>query len=105
MNCKPGDLAVIKWIHPAYSELHGRVVRLSNEPPYSYLGDQTWNFAEAVEFAITMDGIVNGRNLSIGDWGSLGALQDKYLSPIRDPGDDAVDEMVLMLGKPQGVAA
>ncbi len=30
---------------------------------------------------------------------------DRYLLPIRDPGDDAVDEMVLRAGKPEGVMA
>jgi hypothetical protein len=30
---------------------------------------------------------------------------DARLRPIRDPGDDAVDEMVLRVGKPQEVTA
>lgn len=30
-------------------------------------------------------------------------VSDASLAPIRDPGDDAVDEMTLLAGKPEGV--
>lgn len=32
-------------------------------------------------------------------------IPDKWLKPIRDPGDDAVDEMVRKVGTPEGVPA
>jgi hypothetical protein len=35
----------------------------------------------------------------------LPVCPDQYLRPIRDPGDDAVDEMVQLLGRPSEVTA
>lgn len=78
MNCKPGDLAI--FLPPPYVsgyEFSGRVLRVIK--PSAFHG--TW-FVEPL--------FPNGDDST---W-------DKYLRPIRDPGDDAVDETIVRLGKP-----
>lgn len=77
MRCKPGDLAVI--IRAKHPENVGRlvtVVRLND--------DGLW--------------LVEGKGPGI-------YCRDENLRPIRDPGDDATDEMVERVGKPQEVTA
>lgn len=74
MNCKPGDLAINIWSEPTRPETLGAIVTVVR--PYT------------------------GNRLPEADWviewrGNEYAAIDKYLRPIRDPGDDAVDETLL----------
>lgn len=74
MNCKPGDLAVvIRCLRPANL---GRVLRVVR--PHEFFPD-AW--------------VVEGQ--AGGD-----CALDSWLRPIRDPGDDAVDETLHWLPVP-----
>lgn len=84
MNCKPGDLAVV--IKTEDTEKAGtvdKVVRVQSH--FRIQGVDYWKLAQAVK----------GR-------GSLmfEGLADHILRPIRDPGDDAVDETLQWLPAP-----
>lgn len=112
MRCKPGDLALVVkslWLQHV-GERHdilraGAIVRVTRlvppeiPPGYRLLGprpEQVWEIADPVGFCIYFK---DGSCIS----GELAGVDDEYLRPIRDPGDDAVDEMVQRLGKPEGV--
>lgn len=83
MNCKPGDLAVVAYVTSNEIPRHlGRIVRCLQLDGH---------FREAW---ITEPELEPGRS-----------VYDRVLRPIRDPGDDATDEMVQLLGKPTEVAA
>jgi hypothetical protein len=82
MNCKPGDLAVIVCTHPgeaATKQFLGRVVRLLE--PTLYDAGVGWSFEKQ-----PLRGRYRGRSVT---WDNL---QDEWLKPLRDPGDDAKDE-------------
>jgi hypothetical protein len=89
MNCKPGDMAVIV-----------RTMGVSTVEPV--LG---WTF-ELTEIVHTGKfgpcwGYKGERRRHPDGW-EIAFIADTILKPLRDPGDDAVDEMVLLLGKPKG---
>lgn len=88
MNCKQGDLAIVSKVRGPGAggqgmEHNGKIVR-------------------CVEMVVE-DGFVA--------WiveprlGRYHGVLDRNLRPLRNPGDDEVDEMLVMAGKPQGVAA
>lgn len=99
MNCRPGELAFIFGLHQALN-LNDRPVQLANEPWFLYGGIAHWKLAQPIETTVS----ANGTNWFTGEYipkGSVGVIYevpDVHLRPIRDPGDDAVDEMVLKLG-------
>jgi hypothetical protein len=86
MNCKPGDLAVV--IKATDEHEHGwigkvvRVVRLIGSGLDG--SSQCWEY--------------EGTRLIHPLYGSCIGIADIALRPIRDPGPDAVDEMVAKLG-------
>lgn len=90
MNCKQGDLAVVVKSHAGNEGKIVRCIRLSNFdgltlPDGSIIFGQVW---ETDCVSPTFSGKAHPFFL------------DKYLRPIRDPGDSAVDEMVQRLGTP-----
>ena len=86
MNCKPNDLAIC--IH---SEVHERIGTIVEVVGPAADGAPGW-------WTIKSD---NAPCPSPLGW----KARDAWLRPIRDPGDDATDEMVLIAGKPQEVTA
>ena len=82
-NCRPGDLAVVvkEFGVPMYGGYVLRVVR--------------WHH--------TTGGWICEPQLR-DEHGVLIAWCDDHLRPIRDPGDDAVDEMLQRVGKPESAA-
>ena len=96
MNCRIGDLARVVKMSSAYTDRLVDVVRLLGlaPEPFSQLGPM-W-YVRPIGFTppdcdLTDDGLF--------------LLPDFLLRPIRDPGDDATDEMLLIAGKPCEVAA
>lgn len=94
MNCKPQELAMILSPHVA----HGRFVttlrvaspsgeRLSGNV-FCGDGGPAWVVSGSIPFPHL--GVV-----------SLAVISDSSLRPIRDPGDDAVDETLLRLPSPR----
>lgn len=114
MNCRPGDIAIVyrtKAPGAASSapvELLDRIVKAAD--CLVVAGEIHWNLAAAVQF-------VAGRNytslnrkgqlirIERGDTARMLRLPDACLRPIRDPGDDAVDEMVAITKTPETVPA
>lgn len=89
MNCKPGDLAVIVAPDTSTRNL-GKIVRVLHG---SRLGDGWW-WVESLSPAF-----MNGPG-SCDRVAMEGNIEDRRLRPIRDPGDDAVDETLLWLPAP-----
>lgn len=94
MNCQPGDLARTVGMQRACQEANDRFVKLKNQPPILIDGEPGWELEERVRFTLRADGKRNGVLFNDGDAVYFDRLQDRFLRPIRDPGDDAVDEMV-----------
>ena len=111
MNCKPQDLAVIVKAE-ATPTLIGKIVtalhlaprgvfrlpdgKLHNVLPAEMAPWWVCEFAQPVRAP-----------LESGGWRSTAyaPVPDQFLRPIRDPGDDATDQMVLIAGLPQEVVA
>lgn len=88
MNCKPNDVAVVVttcgW--ELCSNLLGSIVRVQR--PVSNLDDeQSWTY--------------EGRRLRNKRGEEAECLPDAWLRPLRNPGDDAVDEVSLVRRKPE----
>jgi hypothetical protein len=92
MNCKPGDLAVIVNTLPAGKFLLGRIVEVMHRVEDHDEGPAWW-----VRLSRDIRNPIDGMT------GSEGTAADCFLRPIRDPGDDAQDEMLRPL--PQEIAA
>ena len=87
MNCKPGDLAVIVRVSlERHKNLIGKVIQVT-KPYFSEVGQcMAWRY--------------EGSDL-VGATGiPIYGVYDWELSPIRDPGDDAVDEVIQRIGTP-----
>ena len=87
LRCKPGDLAIV-------------VAGANLEPP---------NMGAIVRVARLSSGWVDAWELDPPCIDPVDGFEvhapDHHLKPIRDPGDDAVDEMTLIAGKPTEVTA
>jgi len=85
MNCKPGDLAIVvrKGKDAKCPPLLGAIVRIDVASP---IWSDCW---------MTSPKIIDARD------GCIVHVQDAHLRPIRDPGDDAVDETLLRLPSPR----
>lgn len=98
MNCKPGDLAVIVKDELPEKDV-GKLVYVRKFDEVDKYGATCWlcdsasgplRYWEGKQFRYSKTGI---------------SIPDAWLRPIRDPGDDATDEMVRVVGKPEGVTA
>jgi hypothetical protein len=96
MNCRPDDLARIIKSNSGYTDRLVDVVRLFGVGPghYVHLGP-LW-YVRPIGFTphdckLTPEGLF--------------LFPDRLMRPIRNPGNDAVDEMVLRVGAPEGVTA
>lgn len=85
MNCKEGDLAIVVSSSPTTREFLGRIVRCLHIEGSNCFGP-LWR----VEGGTWSE--VFGMHVSL--------FEDCALRPIRPQSDDAVDEMVLIAGKP-----
>lgn len=93
MNCKPGDTARIIFT-PEFPENQGKLVHV--ESAGFYPGYWT---ATALCRISTANTNYDPRKREVGPGHRL-QIADCILRPVRDPGDDAVDEIILRLGKP-----
>lgn len=98
MNCKPGDLAmVVKAVCPENIGLIVKVLRWA--PPIDGMPAWETESDRPSPTVCTISPRVSTGMHRVAD------VRDAWLRPIRDPGDDAIDEMVQKLGKPEGVTA
>ncbi|KAF1003323.1 MAG: hypothetical protein GAK28_04762 [Luteibacter sp.] len=101
MNCKPGDLARI--IGPSTSPNRDRIVRCIR-----LLARGEEMVLDGISFLAASHGefwAVEGRLVGENPMGRMvivngGPIGDQWLRPIRDPGDDAVDETLQRLPAP-----
>jgi hypothetical protein len=97
MNCKPGDMAIVVSGGPRINL--GRIVRC-----VELLAGETCSCGGAVWL---VDGDLESPNPIAGLFAALFGMKpgvgDCCLKPIRDPGDDAVDEMLEKIGAPAGL--
>lgn len=98
MNCKPGDLAIVVKSTCGNEGKIVRCIRLATPVEADRLG--YWSGPLWYTDVELMSQRYNGMERRM-----VRSCPDKYLRPIRDPGDDAVDEMVERVGKPEGVVA
>jgi hypothetical protein len=101
MNCRPGDLAFIVGL-PALFGLNDKPVKLANLPPVIWMPGTPpqWRLEAPVFFRATRNVVdLAGTRYFAGDLVGIDALADGNLRPIRDPGADAVDEMVQRVGR------
>jgi len=99
LNCKPGDLArVVGWA-PRLG-LNDHVVLLAKEQPFLLYDVWHWRLAKPLDFVLGAGGKnrLTGEQFVPGQPVQVLELPDYCLRPIRDPGDDAVDEMVRKVG-------
>lgn len=83
MNCKPGDLAIIVRSCAGHEGKIVRIVRWVGKVR-GWVGDDRWETDTQLR----------------GERGGLTrSMRDSALRPIRDPGDDAKDEMLRPLPK------
>lgn len=82
MNCKKGELAVIIKSDPDKQHAIGHICRVVERWQHQFLRHEP---------AWRIDPVVSG---------GYDVVLDECLRPIRDPGDDAVDETLVRLGKP-----
>lgn len=84
MNCKPGDLAVIVR---SQCGNEGRIVRVLR-----YVGKKRFTSGKTYQDCWLLEGRLVERCLLAEQLGGDAIQPDDRLRPIRDPGDDAVDE-------------
>ena len=93
MNCKPGDLArVVSHPDTRKAGIVNKIVKVKVCDGVTKSGHAGWSLYPPNLFAF-------------GGGARIDFIADFLLMPIRDPGDDAIDEMVLIAGKPERVAA
>lgn len=94
MNCKPGDLAIVIGDDPGCECNIGAMVRILAPTPGTDPG--YWGFEEASR-PLKMTEVDDPSDVFWvsssyhPDFAWIG-IKDRHLLPIRDPGDDAVDE-------------
>lgn len=81
MNCKPDDMAIVASTlgHPAAVPLLGAIVKVLRITEVDLRYGPMWR----------IEGVVRLRGIE------CNVIADAMLKPLRDRGDDAVDEMVL----------
>lgn len=105
MNCKPGDLAVVvRDQRSGSAKTAGKIVEVLYAAP-----GQPFNMPDGFRHAASPAGAwwvvrfmhqllvptIRGERMS-----AYAVVPDLVLRPIRDPGEDATDEMIVLLGKP-----
>lgn len=98
MRCRVGDLAVIVCDEQPQKDV-GKFVHVREATWSDDYGDPCW-ICDSAGDKLRYWAETRWRYAKKGI-----CIPDAWLRPIRDPGDDATDEMVLISGKPQEVTA
>ncbi len=101
LRCRPGDIAFIK--RDDHPENLGAFVRVLEASPSDYgTGLHHWHVETTTEGRHLLVRMCNYGEPTGEVWPLLMAdIPDAWLQPIRDPGDDATDEMVQRTGGSQ----
>ena len=98
MNCKPGDLAVI--VRDPEDENIGITVAVLKRGRQDWIDDGRFHWiVKSRQPMLTRlyDGHLEAPDLA---WCRVAHVPHADLLPIRDPGEDATDEMLLLVGRP-----
>jgi hypothetical protein len=95
LNCKPGDLAVVLKTRMRPDAV-GMVVRVVEHTVVG--GEPAWRIDPPLPGGVRW-------SFAGGSWTDGTSIRDECLRPIRDPGEDAVDEILQLVGSPNKVAA
>ena len=82
MNCRPGDLAYFFTRGP----LRDKIIRVTELDQNPDCDEPMW--------------LYEGPRILMGAFGEYVSFRDSALRPIRDPGEDATDEMIWLVGSP-----
>lgn len=94
MNCKPEDLAVI--VSATCAENRNRIVQILKPGGVCEYGPM-WLVECATPLTVMRPGL-DGRWYSFKE--TRACVPDAWMRPIRDPGPDAVDEVIQRVGVP-----
>ena len=109
MNCKPGDLAVtVNMLNPMNNGRLVRVLRAALDGELIVVGGARFVLQSSgpcwlCESEGPYEFEVRSLDTAISAYGKSRPIADRFLRPLRDPGEDASDEMFRPL--PQEVAA
>lgn len=103
MNCRPGDLArvISPGVRMACPFCGGLAVIVDPDTFVTCVAltdDSRWILKKPISFGITFECgffVLRQRGL-------VTAIEDHLLRPIRDPGDEALDEVLALVGAPVG---
>lgn len=108
MNCKPGDLAVIVRFNPAHPHLTGRIVEVIEAAPagvrFRLPDGRLHNPCSPQGWIVLFQNPVDMTAMRGRADGLYAVCPDFALRPLRDPGEDAVDETLLILPAPRAPA-
>ena len=104
MNCKPGDLAVVVSLGGSFAHLNDRIVEVLERAPNSPFvklpngavsrgEERCWIVHFPGKVAMPLGGEAHKQT-------HYAVCRDENLRPIRDPGEDAVDETLQWLPVP-----
>lgn len=104
LRCKPGDLAVVVNLGGSFAHLNDRIVEVLERAPnspfvelpngaFSRGEERCWIVHFPGKVAMPLGGEAHQQT-------HYAVCRDENLRPIRDPGEDAVDEMVVIAGVP-----
>lgn len=103
MNCEKGDLAmIVRGLAGADSRLVGTLVTVGTLHSTSSFFGPVWNVTHMSPHLGVRASGGSGKVTGVGTIGTAGHCPDDWLRPIRDPGDEAVDEVLLRVGLPEG---
>lgn len=95
MNIKPTD-KLAYTVHSCEPQNSNRIVEIVRYVGFWTFGDGSTDPHVWLVKTVTPLIDVAGK-----EWIGNVYIQDRYLRPIRDPGEDAVDEILQLLGKPE----
>jgi hypothetical protein len=98
MNCEKGDLARIVHIHDCMQQVTDRFVVCAEL--FILDGEPAWRLEQRVMFIAAGNFVSRGIPFVKGDAIWFDRIFDRCLRPIRNPGDDAVDEVLRKVGHP-----
>lgn len=99
MNCRPGDLARIVGVDPRL-KLNDRFVKLADQPSFIFMGVPHWRLEQEIAMRLEVSGFsaLTGEMWFKGQHVVLCEVPDCNLRPIRPQPDEAVDEIVDLVG-------
>jgi len=102
MNCEKGDLAmIVRGLAGTECRLVGTLVTVGTLHSTSSFFGPVWNVTHMNPYLGLRANGKSGKVSGVGTIGTTGHCPDDWLRPIRDPGEEAVDESLLWFRIPE----